>query len=148
MGTLSYYLPSGYDYYVSFIDVYSKFTWIYPLKSKSKTLFVFQQFKTMVELQLNHKIKNVQFDWGENTNLSLLFCLIMASLIDWFAPTHTIKMVWLKESIDTLLNLVLHSFISLFLLFLSLFCCSCNMWVIFFSSSSQSLTKWIKYYRD
>ena len=55
---------SGYTYYVFFIDVYSKFTWIYPLKSKSKTLFVFQQFKTMVELQLNHKIKNVQSDWG------------------------------------------------------------------------------------
>ena len=38
---------SGYAYYVSFIDAYSKFTWIYPLKSKSETLFVFQQFKTI-----------------------------------------------------------------------------------------------------
>ncbi|KAL2348428.1 hypothetical protein Fmac_002428 [Flemingia macrophylla] len=55
---------SGHVYYVSFIDAYSRFTWIYPLKSKVETLSVFQQFKAMVELQLNSKIKSVQSDWG------------------------------------------------------------------------------------
>ena len=58
------HIPShfGYLYYVSFIDAYSRFTWIYPLKSKAETLATFQQFKAMVELQLNSKIKSVQSD--------------------------------------------------------------------------------------
>ena len=55
---------SGYKYYVSFIDAFSRYTWIYPIKSKVETMYVFQTFKSMVELQLNLKIKTVQFDWG------------------------------------------------------------------------------------
>nr|KYP67039.1 Retrovirus-related Pol polyprotein from transposon TNT 1-94 [Cajanus cajan] len=55
---------SGYLYYVAFIDAFSKYTWIYPLKSKAETLSVFQQFKAMAELQFNTKIKSVQSDWG------------------------------------------------------------------------------------
>nr|KYP59279.1 Retrovirus-related Pol polyprotein from transposon TNT 1-94 [Cajanus cajan] len=55
---------SGYIYYVAFIDAFSKYTWIYPLKSKAETLSVFQQFKAMAELQFNTKIKSVQPDWG------------------------------------------------------------------------------------
>jgi histone deacetylase 1/2 len=31
----------GYHYYISFVDAYSKFTWIYLLKSKSDALVVF-----------------------------------------------------------------------------------------------------------
>nr|KYP40244.1 Retrovirus-related Pol polyprotein from transposon TNT 1-94 [Cajanus cajan] len=55
---------SGYIYYVAFIDAFSKYTWVYPLKSKAETLSVFQQFKAMAELQFNTKIKSVQSDWG------------------------------------------------------------------------------------
>nr|KYP32713.1 Retrovirus-related Pol polyprotein from transposon TNT 1-94 [Cajanus cajan] len=51
-----------YKYYVSFIDAYSRFTWIFPIKSKVETLSNFQTFKSMVELQLNTKIKQVQPD--------------------------------------------------------------------------------------
>lgn len=54
----------GYTYYVSFVDAYNRYTWIYFLKQKSETLAIFKQFQTMVELQLNHKIKSVQSDWG------------------------------------------------------------------------------------
>jgi len=54
----------GYSYFLTIVDAYSRFTWIYPLKLKSHTLTTFQTFKTMVELQLNHKIKAVQSDGG------------------------------------------------------------------------------------
>ncbi|KAK2454628.1 putative mitochondrial protein [Trifolium repens] len=54
----------GYQYYITFIDAYSRFTWIYLLKSKSEALTIFKQFKTMVELQLGHSIKILQTDWG------------------------------------------------------------------------------------
>jgi len=36
---------NGFSYYISFVDAYSKFTWIYFLKNKSETFSIFQQFK-------------------------------------------------------------------------------------------------------
>ena len=51
-------------YYVSFIDDYSKFTWIYLLKFKSEVFSVFQEFQKLVERQFNKKIITVQSDWG------------------------------------------------------------------------------------
>ena len=44
------------------MDAYSKFTWLYFLQNRSKVPSIFIQFKTMVELQLNTKIKALQTD--------------------------------------------------------------------------------------
>jgi len=49
----------GYKYYVLFTDAYSRYTWIFPLKSKGETVNVFQIFKNFVQLTLGQKIKNV-----------------------------------------------------------------------------------------
>jgi len=51
-------------YYVSFIDDYSKFTWIYLLKYKSEVFQKFHDFQQLVERQFNRKIITVQTDWG------------------------------------------------------------------------------------
>jgi transposase InsO family protein len=51
-------------YYVSFIDDFSKFTWIYAIKFKSEVFQKFQNFQTLVERQFNRKILTVQTDWG------------------------------------------------------------------------------------
>ena len=51
-------------YYVSFIDDYSKFTWIYLLKYKSEVFQKFHDFQQLVERQFNRKIIAVQIDWG------------------------------------------------------------------------------------
>jgi histone deacetylase 1/2 len=53
-----------HNYYVSFIDDYSKFTWIYLLKQKSEVFQCFRDFQTMVERQFDCKILAVQSDWG------------------------------------------------------------------------------------
>ena len=42
-------------YYVSFIDDYSKFTWIYLLKYKSEVFSIFQEFHKLVERQFDRK---------------------------------------------------------------------------------------------
>lgn len=55
---------NGYKYYCSFIDDYSKFTWIYFLKHKSEVEQVFIQFQKQDERTLNSKILTVQTDWG------------------------------------------------------------------------------------
>lgn len=55
---------NGYRYFVHFIDANSRYTWIYLLKNKSDVSTVFHQFKKMVELQFNTKIKALQSDNG------------------------------------------------------------------------------------
>ena len=53
-----------HDYYVSFIDDYSKFTWIYLLKRKSDVFSAFTNFQKLVERKLDSKILTIQSDWG------------------------------------------------------------------------------------
>jgi hypothetical protein len=51
-------------YYISFIDDYSKFMWIYPIHRKFEAFQFFKEFQTLVELMLNRKIITMQTDWG------------------------------------------------------------------------------------
>jgi len=53
-----------YTYYVSFINDYSKYTWIYLLKKTSDVFIVFQDIQHLVERKFNKKIISIQFDWG------------------------------------------------------------------------------------
>jgi histone deacetylase 1/2 len=52
---------SGYQVYVSFVDAYSRFTWLYLLKHKSDVFQIFLHFQH-VERLLNKKIIHVQID--------------------------------------------------------------------------------------
>jgi hypothetical protein len=51
-----------HSYYVSFIDDYSKFTWIFLLKHKSEVFAKFHIFQQHVERLLNRKILAIQTD--------------------------------------------------------------------------------------
>jgi hypothetical protein len=53
-----------FKYYVSFIDDYSKFVWIYLLKNKSDVFHKFHDFQQLVECQFGTKILSIQTDWG------------------------------------------------------------------------------------
>jgi hypothetical protein len=48
--------------YVSFIDDFSKFVWIYTLKHKSEVFERFQDFQNLVERSFNQKILAIQMD--------------------------------------------------------------------------------------
>jgi hypothetical protein len=54
----------GKQYYESFIDDYSRFSWIYPLKFKSKDFSKFVEFQKLVESLFDRKATTVQTDWG------------------------------------------------------------------------------------
>jgi hypothetical protein len=59
---------------VSFIDDFSKFTWIYLLRHKSEVFQCFTDFQNMVERQFDKKIVAVQSDWGgEYRSLNTFF---------------------------------------------------------------------------
>ena len=52
------------NFNVNFIDDFSKFTWVYLLKHKSKVFKCFHEFQNMVERLFDKKILVVQTDWG------------------------------------------------------------------------------------
>src|SRR4051812_39649746 len=63
-----------HSYYVSFIDDYSKYTWIYLLKKRSDVFQVFHNFQALVECKFNSKMVALQYDWGgEYRNLNPFF---------------------------------------------------------------------------
>ena len=52
----------GKKYFVTFIDDFSKFCYIYLLHSKDEVLSKFMVYKTEVENQCNLKIKRLRYD--------------------------------------------------------------------------------------
>jgi hypothetical protein len=55
---------SGCKFYVLFVDDFSRFTWLFPLKHKSDVFVCFFKFKCLVENLLSRKIKQLQTDRG------------------------------------------------------------------------------------
>jgi hypothetical protein len=66
----------GYAYYVSFIDDYSRKTWIYFLKTKDEVFSKFKEFKALIENLSEKKIKILRSDnGGEYTSKEFVnFC--------------------------------------------------------------------------
>ena len=55
---------SGFEYYITFIDYYSRNTWIYFLKAKSEVFEKFKEFKALIENLSDKKIKTLRSDNG------------------------------------------------------------------------------------
>jgi hypothetical protein len=71
-----------YKYYVSFIDDFSKFTWIYLIKNKLDVFQAFQSFQTHVESQFDQKILAMKTNWGgEYEKLNSFFKKIGITLL-------------------------------------------------------------------
>ena len=62
-GPMSSNTLSGYVYYVSFIDEFSRKTWIYFMKNKDE---VFSKFKELKALIKNHKENNIKTFRSDN----------------------------------------------------------------------------------
>jgi transposase InsO family protein len=67
---------SGYVYYVSFIDDYSRKTWVYFLKSNDEVFSKFNEFKDLIENLSKRKIKILRLEnGGEYTSKEFVnFC--------------------------------------------------------------------------
>ena len=64
MWSYALHILSGYEYYVTFIDDYSRKTWIYFLKNKSEVLRKFKEFKALVENCSERIIKTLRSNNG------------------------------------------------------------------------------------
>jgi hypothetical protein len=54
----------GSFYVLTFIDDYSRMTWVYFIRSKSETFSRFKEFKAMKEKQSGHYVKVLKSDGG------------------------------------------------------------------------------------
>ena len=57
-GPMSSSSLSGFVYYVSFIDGFSRKTWIYFMKNKDEVFNKFKEFKALIENHTEKRIKN------------------------------------------------------------------------------------------
>ncbi|KAE8686060.1 hypothetical protein F3Y22_tig00111086pilonHSYRG00004 [Hibiscus syriacus] len=55
---------NGFRYYVSFVDAFTRHTWLYLLKSKDEAVVAFNLFQKLVDRQFGYSIMAVQSDWG------------------------------------------------------------------------------------
>ena len=80
----------GFNYYLLFVDDYTRFTWLFLLKNKSEVLSMFKHFKFVVETQQNSKLKILRTDNGSKyTNVEFqLFCFAHGILHQASCP-HT-----------------------------------------------------------
>lgn len=106
-------IPSvyGFIYYVLFVDDFSKFAWLFPLKSKAAVLDTFQLFKLQVENLLSFKIKTFLSDGGGEYLSSRIQSLLrkrMASLVSSLALTLLNKTDVQKGNTSMWLKLGLH----------------------------------------
>ena len=56
--------PSGFRYYLLFLDDFTHYLWIFPLKTKDIVYSLFVQFHAYVKTQFNKNIKTLQCDNG------------------------------------------------------------------------------------
>lgn len=54
----------GYQYFIHFLDDFSRFFWVYPLKLKSEALAAFNHFNIFVKNQFGKQIKALQTNNG------------------------------------------------------------------------------------
>jgi len=98
---------ANYKYFVTFIDDYSRFTWIYFLYSKDEVFSVFKIFHAHIQTQFSAQIKILRSD---NEVSICLICFrtsysIMTSFLNDLSLQHLNKIGWLKERIVIFLML-------------------------------------------
>lgn len=81
---------SGFTYYVLFIDDYSRFTWVYPLKHKSEVFSKFLAFKAYAEKQFSTSLQVFRTDGGgEYCSNSFANFLTQHGIVHQLSCPHT-----------------------------------------------------------
>ncbi|KZV26181.1 hypothetical protein F511_06348 [Dorcoceras hygrometricum] len=109
------HIPSrnGSRYYISFVDAYTRYTWIYFLKLKSEVTQTFINFQKYTELHFNAKIKTLQTDGGGEFRSLTAYCQ-SNGILHRFSCPYTSKQNGVVERkhrhvVDTGLSLLAHA---------------------------------------
>ena len=103
----------GFKYYVIFVDHFTKYTWLYPLKTKSQVAHIFPVFKTLVENRFKTKITTLYSDNGGEF-LALKEFLSEYGISHHTSPPHTPEHNGMAERkhrhiVETGLSLLTHA---------------------------------------
>lgn len=93
----------GFQYYVIFVDDFSRFTWLYPMKNKSEVFTHFCAYQKLVENLFNSKIKIFQSDGAENLIINPCFCTFLPQAFPFANHVRTLlnRMGLLNENTNT-----------------------------------------------
>nr|KYP46384.1 Retrovirus-related Pol polyprotein from transposon TNT 1-94 [Cajanus cajan] len=78
----------GFLYYLIFVDHFSKYVWLFPLKNKSDVSIIFPQFKNLVEKYFNTPLVSIYSDNGGEF-LKLKHYLSQHGISHFTTPRHT-----------------------------------------------------------
>lgn len=103
----------NFKYYVIFVDHYTRYTWLYPLKTKSQVRETFIPFKELVENRFNTRIGTLYSDNGGEF-IALRSFLESAGISHLTSPPHTPEHNGISERkhrhvVETGLTLLTHS---------------------------------------
>lgn len=103
----------NYKYYVILIDHFTRYTWYYPLKTKSQVKEIFQPFKNLVENQFQTKIGTLYSDNGGEF-IAFKGLLSTAGISHMTSPPHTPEHNGISERkhrhiVETCLTLLTHA---------------------------------------
>ena len=93
----------GKNYFVTFIDDYSRYTKVYLIKRKDEAFDVFLTYKAEVENQLNKKIKRIRSDRGGEYVLFNDFC-VKEGIIHEVTPPYSPESNGVAERKNRTLN--------------------------------------------
>ena len=96
----------GAQYFLLFIDDYSRFTWIYMMKNRHELPQIYINFAKMVQTQFSKVIKVFRdiMPWSIVILNSCHFLVSRVPCLNFHVHTHLNKMVVLRESIVTFLT--------------------------------------------
>ena len=86
----------GYKYYLVIVDLYTRYTWLYPLKLKSQVHDTFIRFKVLVENRFKHKIGTLYSDNGGEF-IALRQFLSTHCITHLTTPPHTPELNGISE---------------------------------------------------
>lgn len=104
---------NGYKYYLVFVDHFTRYSWLYPLKSKSDVATIFPLFHAKIEKMFSHKLKSIYTDGGiEYIKLKLYFN--SNGISHYVSPPYTPERIGIAERkhrhiVETALTLLSHS---------------------------------------
>jgi hypothetical protein len=104
---------NGYKYYLVFVDHFTRYTWIYPLKNKTDVAIIFPQFHSKIENFFSHKVKSIYTDGGtEYFKLKPYFNT--HGISHYISPPYTPEHIGIAERkhrhiVETALTLLSHS---------------------------------------
>ena len=94
----------GKRYFITFINDFSRFTYVYLMRNKDESFDMFKGYKIEVENQNDVKVMILRSDRGGKylSNDFSIFCEEYGIIHQNSVPYTPNKMVWLKEKIELL----------------------------------------------